>query len=62
MNVFYDYFEKEDKVQADWDMILDMRINVFLSARIVNNFRYYENESMKLQVRESMSISFRYNF
>lgn len=61
-NVFYDYFEKENKVQAEWDMILDMRINVFLSTRITTNFRYFENESRKIQIRENMSIAFRYNF
>ncbi len=62
LNVFYDYLEKENKVQADWDMILDMKINVFLSARIVSSIRYYENESDKLQLKEGLSISFRYNF
>ncbi len=62
LNVFYDYFEKDNKVQAEWDMIIDMRINVFLSTRIVTNLRYYENESNKLQMRETMGISFRYNF
>ena len=62
LNIFYDYFEKEEKVQADWDMILDMKINVFLSTRIVSNLRYYESESNKVQLREGLSISFRYNF
>lgn len=62
MNVFYDYFEKENKVQADWDIILDMKINVFLTTRIATNMRYYESESSKLQVRENMSIAFRYKF
>lgn len=62
LNVFYDYLDKEDKVQADWDMILEMKINVFLSSRIVSNLRYYENESKKVQMREGLSISFRYNF
>ena len=61
-NFFYDYFEKENKIQADWDFILDMRINVFLSTRFTTNFRYYQNESRSLQTRENMSISFRYNF
>ena len=61
-NFFYDYFAKENKIQADWDFILDMRINVFLSTRITTNFRYYQNESRSLQTRENMSISFRYNF
>lgn len=62
MNVFYDYFEKEEKVQAEWDIILDMKINVFLSTRIATNFRYYESESKQLQARENLSIAFRYQF
>lgn len=62
MNVFYDYFKKEDKVQSDWDLILDMRINLFLSMRVVANFRYFENESSDIQIRETMSLAFRYNF
>lgn len=62
MNVFYDYFEKENKVQADWDLTLDMKINVFMTTRITTNLKYYESESSKLQVRENMSIAFRYRF
>ncbi|GAO30764.1 hypothetical protein JCM15548_13070 [Geofilum rubicundum JCM 15548] len=62
MNVFYDYFEKEDKVQAEWDIILDMKINVFLTTRIVTNFRYFESESSKIQARENLSIAFRLHF
>lgn len=62
LNVFYDYLDKESKIQSDWDIILDMKINVFLSSRIVSNLRYYENESDKVQLREGLSISFRYNF
>jgi hypothetical protein len=62
MNIFYDYFKKDDNVQSDWDLILDMRINLFLSMRVVANFRYYENESSDIQMRENMSLAFRYNF
>ena len=62
MNIFYDYFEKEEKVQAEWNVILDMKINVFLSTRIVSNLRYYESESSKVQAKEGLSISFSYNF
>lgn len=62
MNIFYDYFEKEEKVQAEWNLILDMKINVFLSTRIVSNLRYYESESSKVQAKEGLSISFSYNF
>ncbi len=62
LNLFYDYFAKDENVQAEWDIILDMRINIFLSTRIVGNFRYYESESDKLQIRQGLSLSFRYNF
>ena len=62
MNVFYDYFAKEERVQAEWDLILDMRINVFLSTRITTNFRYYQSESSKLQARENLSVALRYQF
>ncbi|MDG5800736.1 DUF3078 domain-containing protein [Marinilabiliaceae bacterium ANBcel2] len=62
MNVFYDYFADEDNIQAEWDLILEMKINVFLSTRIVANFRYYESESQKLQFRETLSLAFNYRF
>ncbi|TCO03636.1 DUF3078 domain-containing protein [Natronoflexus pectinivorans] len=62
MNVFYDYFAKDENIQAEWDLVLDMRINVFLSTRLTGSFRYYESESSKLQIRQGLSLSFRYNF
>jgi len=60
--LFYDYFEKENKIKFYQDLIIDVRINVFLSIRITANFRYYENELHKLQVKENMGLSFRYIF
>lgn len=60
--LFYDYFEKNDKIKFYQDLTIEMRINVFLSVRITANFRYYENELRKLQVKENMGISFRYTF
>ena len=62
LNAFYDYFEEDENIQAEWDMILNMRVNVFLSTRIVGNLRYFETESDKLQVRQSLSVAFTYNF
>lgn len=62
LNAFYDYFEEDENIQAEWDMILNMRVNVFLSTRIVGNLRYFETESDQLQVRQSLSVAFTYNF
>ena len=60
--LFYDYFEKVNKVKFYQDLIVDMRINVFLSVRLTANFRYYESETRKLQLKENMGLSFRYIF
>ncbi|MDR2911391.1 MAG: DUF3078 domain-containing protein [Bacteroidales bacterium] len=62
MNLFYNYIDKENRLKNDWDLIVDMRINIFLSARITANLKYYENESKDIQIRENMSVAFRYNF
>ncbi len=62
MDFFYGYLKGDKITQADWELLLDMRINVFLSTRIGTNLRYFDNESDKLQLRENLSISFRYSF
>ncbi len=62
MDIFYGYFSGDKVTQVDWELLLDMRINVFLSTRIGTYFRYFSNESDKLQLRENLSISFRYSF
>ncbi len=62
MDVFYEYMTSDNQVQAEWEMILNMRINVFLSTRIATYLRYYDNESDKLQLKENLSIAFSYSF
>ncbi len=63
LSAFYQYFAKQDEkkqVQFEWETILNMKINVWLSARILTHMRYYTNESDKLQFKENLSISFVY--
>ncbi|MFW5886623.1 MAG: DUF3078 domain-containing protein [Bacteroidota bacterium] len=62
MDFFYEYMRSDNHVQAEWEIIMDMKINVFLGARIGTYLRYYTNESEKLQFRENLSISFNYKF
>lgn len=62
MDFFYEYMSKDNQIQAEWELIMDMRINVFLSARIGTYLRYYSNESEYVQFRENLSISFNYRF
>jgi len=63
LSAFYQYFAKNNEtkeVQFEWETILNMRINVWLSTRILAHLRYYSNESEKLQVKENLSLSFVY--
>lgn len=62
LDFFYEYMGRDNQIQAEWELILDMKINIFLSTRISTYLRYYKNESEKLQMREIMSISFSYKF
>lgn len=67
LDAFYQYLGKvranEDRqVQVDWEVIADLRINRFLSTRILGHLRYFTNESEKVQIRENFNITFSYNF
>jgi hypothetical protein len=62
LDFFYEYMQRDNQIQAEWELILDMKINIFLSTRVSTYLRYYSNESEKLQLREIMSISFNYKF
>ncbi len=67
LDAFYQYLGKTKKgedrqVQVDWEVITDLRINRFLSTRILAHLRYFTNESKKVQIRENFNITFSYNF
>lgn len=60
LDVFCEY--NFDQVQADWEVILDMRINRLLSTRILGHLRYFTNESDYIQIKETFNIAFKYDF
>ncbi len=60
--LFYEYFEKDGQKRFDWENIVDLQINRFLTTRFLFELRYYDNESDKFQVKENISISFKYSF
>lgn len=67
LDAFYQYLGKpqedeERQVQIDWEVIADMKINRFLSTRVIAHLRYFSNESEKVQFRENFNITFGYSF
>lgn len=59
---FYSYLDDEAKSQLEWEIIFDMRINKYLSTRLVPHMRYFQNESEKIQFRQNLTIAFNYTF
>lgn len=62
MELFYQYMAKDGQKRFDWENILDLRVNRFLSTRVLLQLRYFDNESAKFQVRENINIAFKYTF
>ena len=60
--VFYEYFEKHGQKRLDWENVVDLQINRFLSTRFLFELRYYDNESKKFQIKENINIAFKYTF
>ncbi len=59
---FYSYLDDEAKTQLEWEIILDMRINKYLSTRLIPHMRYFQNESEKIQFKQNLTIAFNYTF
>lgn len=60
--LFYPYQGENALKKFDWENIIDMQLNRWLSTRFLFNLRYYDNESSKFQVKENFSISFKMAF
>lgn len=62
LELFYEYFRKDGNKRFDWENIIDVQINRFLSTRFLVELRYFDNESERFQIKENFSISFKYSF
>lgn len=62
LELFYEYFRKDGNKRFDWENIIDVQINRFLSTRFLVELRYFDNESDHFQVKENFSIAFKYSF
>nr|WP_319399401.1 DUF3078 domain-containing protein [uncultured Carboxylicivirga sp.] len=64
VDIFYEYLNAkgENQKQIDWELIVDMKINQFLTTRLLGNLRYFTTESDQVQIRENFNIAFQYHF
>lgn len=62
VELFMDYFTSQNKWLWESEHILDLRINKYLTSRIILEFRYLEAEIAGLQLKENALIGFTYTF
>ncbi len=62
LELFYEYFKKDGNKRFDWENIIEVQINRYLTTRLNLELRYFDNESNKFQVKENFAISFKYTF
>lgn len=62
LELFYQYFEKNGSKRFNWENVIDVQLNRFLTTRLLFDLRYYDNESDKFQFKENFSIAFKFKF
>ncbi len=60
--LFYEYSGKGGTRQFDWENIIDVQVNRFLTTRLLLKLRYFNNESSKFQVKENFCVAFKFSF
>lgn len=66
MELFYEYFSKDGQKRFNWENVIDMQINRFLTTRLLTTMRFFDNEKIngkaKFQFKENFTIAFKYKF
>jgi len=62
LDMFTPYNSRFGNIDVNWDMLINFKINKFLTANLNTTVRYYENEIKKVQFKEIFGIGFAYNF
>ncbi len=61
-DLFTPYNSESGRLDANWEILLNCKINKFLTTTLNTTFRYYKNESKRLQIKEIFSLGFSYKF
>ncbi len=62
LTLYANYVEKPKNIDVDWEMILEMPINQYLSTKISTHLISDDNTSSTLQFKENFALGFNYRF
>lgn len=60
--LFSSYYEQPEKLTVDWRLTLNFRINYFMQTSIYANAVYNQNDSRKIQFKETLNIGVHFRF
>jgi hypothetical protein len=62
LDMFTPYNERFGNIDVNWDLLVNLKINKFLTANLNTTVRYYEGEVKKVQFKEIFGLGFAYRF
>lgn len=60
--LFSSYYEQPEKLTLDWRLTLNFRINYFMQTTIYTNAVYNQNDSKKIQFKETLNLGVHFRF
>ena len=60
--LFSSYYEQPEKLTFDWRLTLNFKINYFMQTSIYTNAVYNQNDSKKIQFKETLNIGVHFRF
>ena len=62
LDMFTPYNDRFGHIDINWEMLINCKINKFLTANLSTTVRYYEDEIKKVQFKEIFGLGFAYKF
>lgn len=62
LDMFTPYNDDFGNVDLNWDILLNYKLNRFLTATLNTTLRYYDREITKIQFKEILGLGFTYKF
>ncbi len=62
LDMFTPYNKRFGNIDVNWDLLINFKLNKFLTANLSTTVRYYEEEVKKVQFKEVFGLGFAYKF
>lgn len=60
--IFSSYYEQPEKLTMDWRLTLNFKINYFMQTSIYANAVYNQNDSKKIQLKQTLNLGVYFRF